>query len=357
MLAAGDLVVADANNARVLRVRPSTGGVVILAPPLERILEAPSAIVATDQGRIYVVDASLQAIVEIDPVGFKQSLLLTPGGEPVRATHGLAVDARGVLYAWDPADGLVRIAPAAGYRWRRTVLSDFDRPLDFRVGGLAATRDADGLVNEIFIAASVVVGDDPSAIWRVDAATRQATTIPATEDQEARYYGVVARGDCKALACSVVYSRCEDNPGILDGAGTLETFGIIGVIPILGTLYDGFDSLRCTYGLAPGATADEHFVGTMLANYSEGRVERVAGSPAMAAVIANLPRGPFDNAPLPIALARVIRPDPIAVPEAGAGATAALAALAALAQRRTRPRPARPRASTPGSRSRRSLAS
>lgn len=99
-LAAGDLLVVDANNERLLVVRPSTGEVTHLSPTpgvFETLFDAPTSVVATDQGHVYVVDAGLRAIVEVDPATGEQALLLRPDGTPVEASGGIDADAFGVL--------------------------------------------------------------------------------------------------------------------------------------------------------------------------------------------------------------------------------------------------------------------
>jgi hypothetical protein len=217
-------------------------------------------------------------------------------------------------------------------------VSDFPRPSEFRTTQLTLTRDADGRANQLFIPVQTFpLGMVPGALWQVDPASGDAATIPGTEDPDALYTDAEARGDCQALSCTVIYSRCQHNAGIFGNMPSLELFGIAGIIPLLGTYYDGFEATRCAISIARGATADEVFVGT--ANgYDDGRIDVVSGDPVEQQVVATLPRGPFDYAPYPVGLARVVQPTPLTIPEAGAGAAALGAgiALAALGARRQR---------------------
>ena len=346
VLAAGDLLLVDANNDRILWVRPSTGSAESFSPPpgsfpppigsFPAFLEQPVSIVATNQGRIYVVDTGLEAIVEIDPSTGAQRLLLDPTGAPVAATGGIDVDAHGVLYAWHQSDGLVRVELLTNGRWRRTVVSDFDRPLQFPTGGLTLTRGPDGRPTRFFLPVRAWAPTSlPGALWQIDPETGDAEAIPVTEDSGAIYTDAEARGDCQALACTVVYTRCQLNDGIFGNEPSVEVFGIAGIFPLVGTLFDGFAASRCTFSLARGAPADEVFVATGR-GFEDARVERIWDDPVQHEVVANLPRGPFDFAPYPVAMTRVVQPTALPVPEPGEGlgALAASLALGALRARR-----------------------
>lgn len=241
---------------------------------------------------------------------------------------------------------MVRAERLASGRWRRTVVSDFERPIGFPGGRLALTRNAGGRPSGIFVTVRSYPPEEvDGAIWSIDPETGAAEPIEATVDEWAIYTDVIARGDCRALACSVIYGRCQRNAGVLGTMGSVEVFGLAGIIPLFGTLYDDLPVDRCVHALAPGATAGEQFLATA-SGYEDARIERLSGSPLRLELTAELPRGPFDYAPFPVDLARVVQPValPIPVPEPGSGAAAAVAcaALAAGARRR-RPALARSR--------------
>ena len=198
-------------------------------------------------------------------------------------------------------------------------MSDFDRPLQFPASGLTLTRGSDGRPTRFYLPVRAWAPTSlPGALWQIDPGTGDAEPIPVTEDADAIYTDAEARGDCQALACTVFYTRCQLNPGIFGNEPSVEVFGIVGIIPLFDTLFDGFAANRCTFSLARGASADEVFVATGV-GYEDARVERIWDDPVQHEVTAALPRGPFDFAPYPVAMTRVVQPTALPVPEPGAG--------------------------------------
>lgn len=77
-LKAGDLLVTDAANARVLHVDPATGSVHAFSPRIgsgDNLLFAPAGIAIEPGGLVFVADSFADRIVQIDPTTGAQSVL------------------------------------------------------------------------------------------------------------------------------------------------------------------------------------------------------------------------------------------------------------------------------------------
>lgn len=77
----GDLLVTDANGARVLRVDPVTGAVSTFSPPASgtNLLVRPAGIATLTDGSIFVADNTTNRLVRIDPATGVQTVALQPG--------------------------------------------------------------------------------------------------------------------------------------------------------------------------------------------------------------------------------------------------------------------------------------
>lgn len=118
---AGDLLVTDRTNGRVLAVRPGTGAVWVISPRAggADLLVEPAGIVMTDFGVIVVVDEATSQLVAIDPATGDQSVVQETGGSAPLAVgsapFGLALrQTEGAYEMWISARGSNEIRHVIG---------------------------------------------------------------------------------------------------------------------------------------------------------------------------------------------------------------------------------------------------
>ncbi len=118
---AGDLLVTDRTNGRVLGVRPGTGAVWVISPRAggADLLVEPAGIVMTDFGVIVVVDEATSQLVAIDPATGDQSVVQETGGSAPLAVgsapFGLALrQTEGAYEMWISARGSNEIRHVIG---------------------------------------------------------------------------------------------------------------------------------------------------------------------------------------------------------------------------------------------------
>lgn len=326
-LAAGDLVVSDLANARVLRVRPN-GVVSVLSPRAgsgPNRLDAPTGIVVAPDQTVYVVDNDLDALIEIDPATGEQTeipLFRISNGAYIESSTGqepwgLALDDFGVLWVSASASNLVRrIGIATGVV--ESVLNANDLGSGGGPYGLWVKHDA--LETELLIANAdagtysfepgneqILPPFDPSAsVWDVD----------LIEDQLNLLITLQRTPGSGAFSCggdSGLYGN------VLGTDGPLATGGLI----------------RCPYAMV---MSDDAIFITEAASTIGGsaRVIRVNRTSYADSLFANLPDGASDTIPAGIAY--------VAAPEAASSITGLLA-IACLwtLRRQAAPRPIQPR--------------
>lgn len=307
-LAAGDLVVSDLANARVLRVRPN-GAVSVLSPRAgsgPNRLDAPTGIAVAPDRTVYVVDNDLDALIEIDPATGAQTeipLFRISNGAYVESSTGqepwgLALDDFGVLWVSASASNIVRrIGIATGVV--ETVLNSND--LGTGGGPYGVWVQHDGLETELIIANAdsgtylfapgteeVLPPFDPSAtVWDVD----------LIEDQLNLLLTLQRTPGSGAFSCggdSGLYGN------VLGTDGALATGGLI----------------RCPYAMV--LADDAIYIAEAASTIGGGaRVVRVERGNFEDSLLANLPDGVSDTIPAGIAY--------VAAPEAASGVAASLA--------------------------------
>lgn len=307
-LAAGDLVVSDLANARVLRVRPN-GAVSVLSPRAgsgTNFLDAPTGIVVAPDRTVYVVDNDLDALIEIDPATGAQSeipLFRIVEGEFVESSTGqepwgLALDDFGVLWVSASASNIVRrIGIETGVV--ETVITAGDLGTGGGPYGLWVKHDE--LATELIVANAdagtyvfepgneeILPPFDPSAsVWDVDLIEDQLNLLLTL--QRTPGSGAFSCGEDSGLYGTVLGS---DAP--------LATGGLI----------------RCPYAMVLSDTAI--YIAEAASTIGGGaRVIRVNRTSYADSVLANLPDGVSDTIPAGIAY--------VAAPEAASGVTALLA--------------------------------
>ena len=343
---AGDLIVSDEYNERILRVRPSDGSIEVVSPKpgQPNLLESPADLVVTDAGRLFVADASAEKIFEIDLATGQQSPLQSYGlvgfdlGGPIFGFYDLAfynlmdgidADANGVLYVYDGGmSRVMRVEPAL-LGWTATPIPP-GQPFQV-IFGLALTRDDAGNAEDIFI--STVT----SGLWNVDVATGADSQIGSTPVAEGgRTQDVEASGSCEELLCVIPFT--EIVPDIPDGGcgcvGTsLNTFAVFALFAGSAVVYDGFETGRCTHGLAR-VSSTEYYVGstTNRCQGTNGRIDRIVdrGAGFTRELVANLPPLPGGFGVHPTGISVVTVPEPMP----GLTAAAVAASLVLLGRRR-----------------------
>lgn len=346
---AGDLIVSDEYNGRILRVRPTDGSIEVVSPKpgQTNLLERPADLVVTDTGRLFVADTVAEKIFEIDLATGQQSALQSYGvvgfdlGGPIFGFYdlvfdnlmdGIDADANGVLYVYDGGiSRVMRVEPAL-LGWTATPIPP-GQPFQV-IFGLALTRDDAGDAEDVFI--STVT----SGLWNVDVATGADSQITSTPvAMGGRTQDVEASGSCEELLCVIPFT--EIVPDIPDGGcgcvGTsLNTFAVFALFAGSAVVYDGFEPGRCAHGLAR-VSSTEYYVGstTNRCQGTNGRIDRIVdrGAGFTRELVANLPPVPSGLGVQPTGISVVT------VPESMPGLTtaAALAASLVLLARRRRP--------------------
>lgn len=323
-LEAGDLVVSDLANARVLRIRPN-GAVSVLSPRAgsgPNRLDAPTGIVVAPDQTIYVVDNDLDALIEIDPAtGVQTEIPLfrivndafvesSTGQEP----WGLALDEFGVLWVSASASNIVRrIGVATGVV--ETVIPASDLGTGGGPYGLWVAHD--GLETELIVANAdagtylfapgseeILPPFDPSAsVWDVDLIEDQLNLLLLLQRTP-------GSGAFSCGADSGLYGN------VLGTDGPLAIGGLI----------------RCPYAMV--LDADAIYVAEAASTIGGGaRIIRIERAGYADSIFANLPDGASDTIPAGIAY--------VAAPEAADAVTApfAIACMWALRRRAaSRPR-------------------
>lgn len=120
-IVAGDLLVTDRTNGRVIGVRPGTGQVWVVSPRPggADLLDQPAGIVMTDFGIILVVDEGTSQLVGVDAATGDQFVVMeTVGGAPLAvgsAPFGLALrQTEGAYEMWISARGSSEIRHVMG---------------------------------------------------------------------------------------------------------------------------------------------------------------------------------------------------------------------------------------------------
>lgn len=307
-LAAGDLVVSDLANARVLRVRPN-GVVSVLSPRAgsgPNRLDAPTGIAVAPDQTVYVVDNDLDALIEIDPATGEQTkipLFRISNGAYVESSTGqepwgLALDDFGVLWVSASASNIVR-----------------------RIG------IATGVVETVLNANDLGTGSGPYGLW-VKHDVLETELIVANADAGSYFFQpgneeIIPPFDVSASVWDV--ELIEDQINLLlmlqrtPGSGAFscgEDSGLYGnVLGSNGPLAVG-GLIRCPYAMV--LDADAIYVAEAASTIGGGaRVVRVNRGDFADSVLANLPDGVSDTIPAGIAY--------VAAPEATSGVTALLA--------------------------------
>ncbi|MCL4685826.1 hypothetical protein KJ059_13870 [Myxococcota bacterium] len=352
---AGDLLVTDRTNGRVLAVRPGTGAVWVISPRAggADLLVEPAGIVMTDFGVIVVVDEATSQLVAIDPATGDQSVVQETGGSAPLAVgsapFGLALrQTEGAYEMWISARGsneIRHVIGLEGFGIASATLSADARWSDAR--GVAVAGD------QLLVA----VGDG-QGYWKVNLATGAISDplleydsmfpelppidhspgVPAWDVEPYQYEVKVNVFD--AVTFHTVLSlqkRAEPFFLTCDAAGTRIT--------AYGTLYKPFDPidpksfakdtvevadgtpLHCPTALATGLDGLLYVLDTSFPFGGDPAIVRVApGSGTDPIVVASL--SSFTIQPMGLAVA------PISIPEPSAGTGAiALGVLLLLARR------------------------
>lgn len=354
---AGDLLVTDRANDRVIGARPSTGAVWVVSPRPggADLLEDPAGIVMTDFGVILVVDEATSQLVAIDAATGDQWVVNeTVGGAPLDVgtePFGLALrQTEGAYEMWISARGSHEIRHVSGleaFGIASETLSSDARWAHAR--GVAV--DGDSLL---------VAMDDGQGYWMVDLETGDiydpllerdplnpwapptdhSPDLPAWDVEPYQYQVQVNLFDTITFDTAIALRQTLLTPPFFlscDPAGTrLEAYGTLyrSLSPLDPTSFargtieaaDG-TPLRCPTAMVTGQDGGLYVLDTSLPFGGDPTIVRVApGSGQEPTVVASL--ASVASQPMGLAVAPVAAPEP----EAGAGAIA-LAALLALARR------------------------
>jgi hypothetical protein len=344
-LLAGDLLVTDRTNGRVLGVRPGTGAVWVVSPRPggADLLIEPAGIVMTDFGVIIVVDEATSQLVAIDPATGDQSVVQETGGSAPLAVgsapFGLALrQTEGAYEMWISARGsneIRHVIGLEGFGIASETLSSDARWSDARgvaVAGdqlLVAVGDGQGywMVN---LATGVI--SDPlleyDSMFPESPPTDHSPGVPALDVEPYQYEVDVNIFDTISFRTVLSLQKLQlVEPFFLtcDPAYTR--------IAAYGTLYEQFDPidptsfaegtvevadgtpLRCPTALATGLDGLLYVLDTSFPFGGEPAIVRVApGSATDPVVVASL--SSFTIQPMGLAVA------PISIPEPSAGAGA-----------------------------------
>lgn len=348
---AGDLLVTDRSNGRVIGVRPGTGQVWVVSPRAggADLLVEPAGIVMTDFGVILVVDEATSQLVGINAATGDQFVVMETGGaaplEVGTAPFGLALrQTQGAYELWISARGSSEIRHVIG-------LEAF--------GIASETLSADPRwANALGVAVAgdqlLVAMDDGQGYWRVALdtgaisdplleydsmfpelpPTDHSPDLPAWDVEPYHYEVPVNLFDTVTFHTVLSLQQIQLVPPFFltcNAAGTRLT--------AYGTLYEHFDPidptsftegtveaadgtpLRCPKALATGLDGLLYVVDTSLPSVGDPTIVRVtpggAGNPTVVASLASV-----TSQPMGLAVA------PVSVPEPAAGGEAiALGAL------------------------------
>lgn len=359
---AGDLLVTDRTNRRVVGVRPDTGQVWVVSPRAggADLLVEPAGIVMTDFGVILVVDEATSQLVGIDAATGDQFVVMeTGGGAPLAvgtAPFGLALrQTEGAYEMWISARGSSEIRHVIGleaFGIASDALSTDARWANARgvaVSGdqlLVAMGDGQGYWQ---VALDTGVISDPlleyDSIFPELPPTDHSPDLPAWDVEPYLYEVPVNPFDTITFRTILSLEKTKLTPPFFlscDPAGTR--------LVAYGTLYEQFDPLdptsfaegtvevadgtplRCPKALVTGLDGLLYVLDTALPFAGDPAIVRVApGSGAEPAVVASL--ASVTSQPSGLAVAPVSVPEP-----ATGGGGVALAALLALGRVRGRGR-------------------
>jgi hypothetical protein len=354
---AGDLLVTDRTNGRVIGVRPSTGAVWVLSPRPggADLLAEPAGIVMTDFGVILVVDEATSQLVGIDAATGDQFVVMETGGAAPLAVgtapFGLALrQTEGAYEMWISARDSSEIRHVIGleaFGIASETLSADARWSHAR--GVAVSGDH-----------LLVAVDDGQGYWMVNLATGvisdplleydsmipelpptdHSPDVPAWDVEPYHYEVAVNLFDTitfdtvlslqKPKLIEPIFLSCDAAGTRVTAYGTLyEQFVPIDPTSFAEATVEPADGtpLRCPTALATGLDGLLYVVDTSLPFGGDPTVVRVApgsgGNPVVVATLASV-----TSQPMGLAVA------PVSVPEPAAGRGAiAFAALLVFGRR------------------------
>lgn len=361
----GDLLVSDANNARVLVVEPATGATWQLTPRAgsgPNLLVAPAGIAMCSSGTVYVADTTINRLIRVDPLTGTQSIVnqgIFGIGGPLdvgAAPWGIFV---GIDYTIAPpelppqfcgSDGDLWVTARESMEVRRTVVTGSFPPFlgTEQVASaalLASARGAAiGSTGGPLLSRVLQVALGPSGWATVYPGTGEV--VPGSAALPATYDGVATWGSSVVLTrrvetvippfllvCNQAASGVHASTG---GYTDLNTGHFVWSAPnpvSLGGLF------RCPIALASAPNGSVYATDTSLPPPFGGsaRVIRLgpAGTWSAQTLVAEIPDGATLTWPAGIAVA------PVSVPEPDGAAVVALGALtwfgATSSSRRRRP--------------------
>jgi len=362
----GDLLVSDANNARVLVVEPGTGETWPLTPRAgsgPNLLVEPAGIVMCSSGTVYVADATINRLIRVDPRTGTQSIVnrgFLGTGEPLNvgaAPWGIFV---GTDYAlFEPPEPPPQFCGSDGDLWvtarestevRRTVVTG---SLLFNLGTeqvasaalLASARGAAiGSTGGVLLWRVLQVALGPSGWATVYLETGEV--VPGSAALPATYDGVATWGS------SVVLTRREETvipPGLrfciyaasgvhasTGGITDLNTGHYVWSAPTpvsLGGLF------RCPIALASAPNGSVYVTDTSQPFGGSARVIRLgpAGTWNVQTLVAEIPDGATLTWPAGIAVAPVSAPEPDGAAVVALGVLTCFGAISSSRRRRAAP--------------------
>jgi hypothetical protein len=333
-LTAGDLLITDANGARVLRVDPTTGVVSTFSPPVggTNLLVRPAGIATLSDGSIFVADNTTNRLIRIDPATGVQTVALQPGSplpgllDIGSGPWGVSADPLDALYVVArESQTLSRVDPVGSGIYTATQVASNPtlagaRGIEASTTDVAVASESDGL--GIFsLPAGTLNGfvGDPGPSLTVYDVVRIAGAMQFQTFDTLQATTLVLVGNVPFLLC--------------DGAAS----GVGGKSGVEASLYVSGGSFRCPQALA-AASDGSIYVTDAAAPFPSGGDARVieVGPPgtwntqSLVASIANA------GAPtLPAGIA-IMKKTVVPEPEPEAGFAAAVAGLLAGARRRAR---------------------
>jgi sugar lactone lactonase YvrE len=318
-LRAGDLLVTDAVNARVLHVDPETGIVTPFSPRTTsgpNLLFAPAGIAIDPDGAIFVVDSFADRIVRIDPVTGAQSVVhdfsaqLGDFGPSDVGTAPQGIDVEDSVTGLDRRDLFVASADGL-YRVSRSSDATFTAPLsnaaDVLLGTDVSVQENLGEPYSLWVVANGVL-----VRWYFENGATQALT----ESDARNVRGVEYALDTPLFTRNVCYAATS-----LNGLFVYEgSFG--------GTQLEG-DGFAACLGRPLAAASPTLLYGTY------GDADVVALVPEIGGyaseIVATLPEADVP----PVAADLAVSPVTFPAPEPDSAAMGAVGALALAARRRS----------------------
>ncbi|MCZ7619878.1 MAG: hypothetical protein M5U32_16825 [Myxococcota bacterium] len=361
----GDLLVSDANNARVLVVEPDTGGTWQLTPRAgsgPNLLVAPAGIAMCSSGTVYVVDATINRLIRIDPRTGTQSIVnqgFFGTGGPLNvgaAPWGIFV---GTDYTIAPpelppqfcgSDGDLWVTARGSTEVRRTVVTgsplfSLSTEQVASAASLASARGAAiGSTGGVLLWRVLQVALGPSGWATVYLDTGEV--VPGSAALPATYDGVATWGSSVALTrrvetvippglpvCIYAASGVHASTG---GFTDLNTGHFVWSAPApvsLGGLF------RCPIAIASAPNGSVYVTDTSQPFGGSARVIRLgpAGTWNAQTLVAEIPDGATLTWPAGIAVAPVSAPEPDGAAAVALGVLACFGAISSSRRRRAAP--------------------